>query len=560
MSFSTFNFCGMDSEKDLGITVTEIKRSILPEIAEQKRSLPGIEIFEGTTIGAKLFTIDCMLEAQSDREAVLKMRDLAAFFKQTLDDEYPLIFSEESDVVYYSHVVELSECARVAQNTNDYTFTIKFSCSEGLGVGEVVETQLTETTTLITPTGNDTTYPIFTVVPKKELTSIAIADGEGGYMFLGGGFDTENQDTAVNQVPRILSDPCNTLASWTRITAENLTFNVENGIVSSVADMRTTGKSLRVSQKDGKDYFGGNVSKKWHGPARMQWLSSACDDWKVEARMYHKKGYARAMNKIEVYLLNPQGKRIGKIMLKDNDNSYEVLAHAQIGYDSNGLSRTVYSSNSDPTVKRTKNGSNKKKTIKYKEKYTKVTGKGKSKKKTTAYRTKTMQLPQDLDENTFTGFYGVCVFVKKGNVFTASFQKCDSNGKPIGKVWKKTITDKKGDFSKDQLGGIAVYMGKYDITEDSKNVPYTANKLALTDLKVYKILGDTEEIVARPGDEITFNCEESTVYKNGVRYMSNFYIGSEFLEMKGGIESSFAVSPQPGEDADWFLDYAGRYS
>ncbi|PJN91221.1 phage tail protein, partial [Bacillus sp. mrc49] len=292
--------------------------------------------------------------------------------------------------------------------------------------------------------------------------------------------------------------------------------------------------------------------------ARQQWFSKALKDWKVEARMYLKKGYARASNKIDLYLLDSEGRRVGKITLKDNDNSYEVAAHAQIGYDSVS-SKTVYSSDNDSSVKRTKNGSNKKKTIKYKETVKVTTGKGKKKKTSTKVVSKTMALPQDLDENTLTGFYGVCTFEKVGNKYTASFQKCNNNGQPAGKKWRGTYTDSAKKYG-DSIAGVAVYIAKYDITEDSKNVAYKPNPAALTDLKVYEVLGDTVEIVARAGDEIVINCEENKVYKNGSMFLENLYIGSEFLTMNGGVPSSFTVSPEPVSEASWWMDYSPRYN
>ncbi|MBK5446070.1 distal tail protein Dit [Peribacillus sp. TH24] len=563
MSIETkFNYCGFDSRSDLGLMVVDIKRPILAETTEQTTTIPGMfgTIYEGLSFGAKVFTIDVLLEASSERDRVLKLRELANLFTQTGDgDEYPLIFSDESEVVWYVHPVDVSEPQRVAPADNSVLFSIKFSSSEGVALGEKVEQILTKQTTVITPGGNTTTYPIFTVVPTAETTSIAIASDDESYIYLGAGFDQENQDKPINKQPRILNDACNTLASWTKLTAANLTFNIENGVISSDSDMRTTGQALRVALKDNEDYFGANVSKKWHGPARQQWFSKALKDWKVEAHLYLRKGYARARNKIELYLLDSEGRRVGKIMLKDAENSYEVLASAQIGYDSNGVAKSVYNSNNDSSVKRTKNGSNAKKTIKYKETVKVTTGKGKTKKATTKVVSKTMALPQDLDENTFTGFYGVCTFQKVGNKYSATFQKCLSNGKPTGKKWSGTYTDSTNKFG-DEIAGVAVYIGKYDITEDSKGVKYKANPAALTDIKVYEILGDTVEIVARAGDEIVINCEENKVYRNGSLFLENLYIGSEFLTMSGGVPRSFTVSPEPGSGASWWLDYSPRYN
>lgn len=551
---------GFNSKRDLKLIIEDIKRPLVPDVSEQIQDIPGMRgvVYQGMNIGQKVFDITFFMQCKNDRDCVLQMRDLSNFFVQMMDGkEYPLIFSDEKDVTWWVHPVSVSVPERVSQTSYDSTFTVTFNSSAGTGVGETENKDLTSTTTLITPKGNTATYPVFTLVAGESLTKVGISDGEK-YVYLGRGFDVENQDAPINQMPRILTDECNTLATWTKITSDKVTFNIENGVISDDADMRSTGKALAVTQKDSKDYFGKNVESKWHGPVRMQWLTTVCDDWKITARMYVNNKYARAMGKIELYLLDSNGRRIGKLMVKDNDESLENTVQAQIGYDSNGTHQEVYLSSEDSSIKVSK-GSTEKKTIKYKTQVkTTTTKSGKSTTKTKTV-SKTMSLPQDLSTNTYTDFYGHISLMKKGNQYTASVQLLDSNGNTTGKLRTATYTDSNNKFG-DKLAGVAVYIAKWDITEDKNDVSYSPNTLQLSDIKVWQLLGETNQLVVEKGDELVIDSSDNNIYKNGTAFNENLYIGSDFFEMTGGIESAFALSPPPSNTNKWYLTYKPRYN
>ncbi len=538
-------------------------RQIIPEASEQTVEIEGMRgtVYEGMVLGSKIFTIDVILSCESERDRVLKLRDLSNFFVQMMDgQEYPLIFDDEQDVVWYVHPTDVSNPERIARTSHDVKFTITFKCSSGTGEGRMYEKQLTKTTTKLTPKGNTTTYPVFTFVGKKQ-TKIGISNGSE-YVYLGKGFDVENQDAPINLRPRILNDSCTTLATWTKLTSSDTRFNIENGVISDDADIRTTGKALAVTQIKGEDNFGKAVSGSWHGPARIQWLTKACDDWEVSTRMYVNNKYPRARGKIELYLLDINGKRIGKFMVKDNDESLTNTVQVQLGYDSNGTHKEIYLSSNDATVS-TKKGSTAKKEIKYKEKV-KVTKTDKKGKKTTTTETvtKTLSLPQDLTTNTYTDFYGTMTLKKQGNKYTATVQLLDTNGNPVGKLRTATYTDSSNQFG-DKLAGVAIYLAKWDITEDTSEVAkteYKENTLQLSDVKVWELIGETNQFVVDEGDEIIINCSNQTVTKNGTAFMENVYIGSEFFEMTGGIETAFSLSPKPSNENEWYVTYKERYN
>uniref|UniRef100_UPI001873D9FC distal tail protein Dit n=1 Tax=Caenibacillus caldisaponilyticus TaxID=1674942 RepID=UPI001873D9FC len=332
MSELTFNFCGIYAE-ELSLTVNDIRRAVVPEITENVQNIPGMvgELFLGNSYGKLIFEIDVTLKANDARDRAEKLHDLANLFMTFGDGEWPMIFSNDAEYTYYGHFTNISMPQKILEGHPWVTFTLTFACSDPKGYGEYESYDITENPILITPNGTAECYPIFTCIPKKDITKIAITDEEGNYVFIGADVDPDTGDEPVDLEPLVLHDPCNTLATWTEVTKDNITFDLENGIPSG--HMRSTTDSIKVAlDSNGVSDFGPATNdKKWHGPVRMQWLPGAYSDFRLLVRMYNYQYYPRAHGKCEVYLLDENGERMGKIMLKDASNSKEVAAQIQIG-------------------------------------------------------------------------------------------------------------------------------------------------------------------------------------------------------------------------------------
>ncbi|MGC4375932.1 distal tail protein Dit [Fictibacillus sp. Mic-4] len=549
---TTFNFCGVDS-KDLGLIVNEVKKPVTPEIKENTQDVPGMlgEIFLGNSYGQKTFEITVTIKASSEQERVQKIDQLNELVMTFGSGEYPMIFSTEADYTYYGHFSAISVPERLSQ-THWATCTLTFSCSDPRGYGEYEAYDLIQNPVTITPNGKAECFPIFTCMPKKDVTKIAITDEEGNYIYVGADVDPDTGDSPVNKEPLVLHDPCNTLATWTEITKSNLTFELENGIPSGT--MRSTADAIKVGlTSDGYADFGPATNdKKWHGPVRLQWLPNGYDDFRIRVRMWNNQYYPRSRGKCEVYLLDSNGVRFGKFMLKDNGNSEEVYAQIQLG-KSNDFHNLYYGKGKIRKGKKTT------KTIKLGAGTKEVKSKGKTK---TEQQWKTVKIDEDTTKSTFTNFYGYLELQKIGNKYRAEIMKFDDNSNP---AWDKPIvvtwTDTQKKYGK-SLAGIAFYTAKMDIEEDAANPVkrYTNNGMALSDVKVWSIInggnGSTSKptVIAHKGDEIKLNCEDRTVYKNGAFFMKNLYIGSQFPTMQGGVPKTFAFEPGL-EDADWYIEY-----
>lgn len=422
-----------------------------------------------------------------------------------------------------------------------------FACSDPKGYGEYQSFDLSSNPATIVADGTSETYPIFTCIPKKDVRKIAISDEDGRYVFIGADVDPDTGDTPVDLEPRVVHDEANTLAYWTAVTSP--TFPVENGVVRGT--LSSYPNTIRPSDF-GANYGTGDGAK-WHGPLSLRWLPGEYPDYRIRVRLMNRQFYPRAQGKIELYFLNTAGERIGKFMLKDNGTESKlVYAQVQIGVGNSKHKDLYYGPG------KIKSGKTTTKTIKVKNGTKTVTEKGKKK---TTQLWKTVKLEEDGDTGEFTNFYGYMELQKIGNKYRVEILKQTYDGNP---GWSKPLvvnwTDSKNEYT-EALAGLALYCAKFDITEDvvDPRVNYKNNELALCDIEVWSIINggnqaNKPEVIARAGDEVKINCEDHRVYKNGAYFMKKFYIGSEFLDIKGGISKTFAFEPDLSE-ADWYIEY-----
>jgi predicted phage tail component-like protein len=548
----TFNFCGVNAE-DLSLTVNDIRRAVTPEITENVQSVPGMtgELFLGNSYGKLIFEIDVTLKADDARDRAQKLHDLAALFTTFGSGEWPMIFSNDAEYTYYGHFTNISLPQKILEGHPWVKFTLTFACSDPKGYGAYESHDMTENPIIITPNGTAECYPIFTCIPRKDVTYITITDQDENYVFIGENVDPDTGSMPIDKEPLVFHDTCGTMANWETVTQETLTFTPENGVVGGA--MRSDKDALKPAlDSKGHPNFGAPVKDKWHGPMVRQWLNGQYQDYRVRVWLWNNEYYARAHGKVECYLLDSLGNAIGKITLKDNSQSKKAIVQVQVINGSNFYNIHYGEGNIYKKEKKTV-------TIKVKNGTVTVEEKGKKK---TVQKWKTLTLPEDPTTDTYTNFYGYIQLQKIGNKFRVEIMKCDSDHNP---VWDKPVvtnwTDTKNIYNQ-KLAGVAVYIAKWDIEEDTANPPteYQDNGMAVSDIKVWEIIdggnGATTNptIIARAGDEIKINCEDRTIYKNGAIFMENFYIGSKFPTLQGGVPKTFAFDPGL-DDAEWYYEY-----
>lgn len=565
----TFTFGGFNSARDLNLIVNEVERGILGDITEVIQEIPAMvgNSFLGMNYGAKKIEIECTMKTDTEEDRAELIHELGNLFNLEGNDEYDLILSDEPRYIYEAHVSSISVPERISQTNSWSKFTITFSCSTPYAFSEQVDVPILEETQNIVFEGSAPTFPVITIVPKTDLKEIAITNSAGEYVYIGEGENTESNASEVNKEPRIVRDECNTLATWTKITEDNLKFNMENVHLASDTDLKAGANSLRIAEKSGKPYFGAATKGKWHGAGRFLTLPESCSDWRVRVRIYNNQNSYRAKNKIEVYLLDELGNRIGKLMLKDNDNSRRVGIGADVGKSTDSRKIIYGSIGSEKDVPKKANTTTRKVTVKVgtktvtQTKKDSKTGKTTKTKKTVA-DTKTVNLTYEFKYSTYTDFYGWLQLQKIGNAITFTLQQLTSKGAASGKQVVKKYTDTGNHTMNKKLASIACVISKYDNTEDfidgsnsteDAKIAYVANDMALCDVMVWNILdggnaANTERpVVAYEGEQIVIDSQDNRVYKNGVPFMEELNLGSTFFQETGRNESAYSFYPSPDE-------------
>ncbi|MCH8632304.1 phage tail domain-containing protein [Lactiplantibacillus plantarum] len=486
---------------------------------------------------------------------------------------------------------------------------------------------LTDSTTFsVTPDGNATTEPVFTVVPTESINRAGIVyddayNSKQSYSYVGEDVDAENGTEAATGDTLILHDPMDTRNKWSTLTSTS--FELENSSVDGkMATLSTSG--FRVATHTAKVYnsSGSYTNKKvanfgtaknhsytdFYGPVVMRTLSTAPTDWQVDVRMsmHVKQSYAKG--KIEFYLLDEDGARHGKIMLKDNTDSGKVMAQLQIGTHSahthlyEGYGKTTKGKTSTKTIKYY-DSSTTKKTVKSKVRYSaskiksyKATLKKLENKKklTTAQKkqlkklkalsaanwyytttssesvaeAKTVTTPADTSTSSFSDFYGLFRIRKVGNKYTYKIEQLDSTTHKTKKNGFSTSGSKTLSSSYAfSLAKIAMHTAKmningldtYDSTSKGNTVYYKNDVMSGYDLKVYQAV-DTEDVtpIADSDNTLKFDFQEHKIYKDDAEYMDKLSIGSSWPSLQGGEETEIAISPTIAT-ANWAMTYRPTY-
>ena len=513
-----------------------------PEISPENVNVPGrIGLLNmGNDIGARQITLEITLNCSSQEDFNEKRLYLENLVILQEPVEKPLILDTDTKWTYYGQFTALSDFEWL--NGYDHKVTLTFSCSDPLKYGEQYDVPITDGLLTITPHGQQKTSPIFSAIATADNTWCGLSSYDQ-YVYVGGKIDVESGEEALDVYTPVLQDTAQDLNLWQRVSNDSVTWDVTSGNVGKGSDFQQNDDDISVKE------FGENQGSKneWYGPALKRMMTKELDNWKVTWRIRTVNRYARAENKLELYLLDGTGKAIGKLSIKDDGNGSDQAIYVQ-AYTGTGLVKNVGSF--IPTVKKKKTV-----TVAKKQKVKTTDKKGK-----VTYKWVTLKEPLKANEaiNDFSNFYGYIEFEKVGNKFFAKVVKMDETTRNEVKTWESVWTDTRDTFKK-AVAGFGLYAGKRAITEDSKGISYKANYMAFCDLRVYEriqiydetIISSNPETIIFEGDEIVFDCESGRVYKNGQLFMEALHNGSDWITLYGGVEEQLAFA----EGFDWTMHY-----
>ena len=551
-----FEFDGFNSYSDMGLYLNHVNKPLSGAISNSRISVPGKygDINLGNGYGAKTFTLSCQFIAITNAKYNEMVHNLAAYLIRRNDDgaEYELKLGDEPDVSYYGTFTSLPELTQVEEGVNSGKFDLVFTCSDPKGYLPTLTRRATTEPYLVNPGGTGEAYPIYEFELKKDAYEIGISHGGDGYVDIG--YSVEDDNVVVDKEPVIVSDPCNTLATWTNLTV--VPFAIV-GDIDGKFQSNADSISVKKDTKAGSMYQYGTTGthKDFYGPMIIhEGLSKSVTDFDLKFRMHHAKNYHRGISKSEVYLVDSNNKNIGRIYIQDAKQGMASFCSVYLG---SGTQKKLYHGWYE-----WKNGANytDKITITKKGSKTTTTGKGKKKKsKTTVTYPKSTDKIEDFNNTSyFNESFVQFHFRKVGTTVVMDIQEVNDNGSLKNKYIVKNksyILSEKQDFN---LATIAYHAAKRDITEDKINPKtkkptklYNYGWNSITSYTVKEILAvDVVEpqIIGHKGDTIIANFETKHVdlvsASGDVKPLDKYVsFGSMFPPLKGGVSTSIGFSP-----------------
>lgn len=557
-----------------------------PAMAEQVTDIPAMygNQFNGTDYTSRTISIPVSIYCADNQDRFNQiMHNLSGLLLS--DDpsdnnkEYQLIFGFEPKVSYWGHITAISDPAPINTGMYDMTLTITFVQSDPRATLPQVETPLKNGLNTITVDGTARTEPVIQIIPKRDLKHVGVTLNGGEY---GLGPDSdEDQAVAVQPYTQVVnSDVLNTMAEWTNDA-------------NAIAQMKTAGKYTYQGQADSnrdtqvlmvklangvKQY--GTHQPDWYGPGvRFTGMTNSLTNYRVKTRIHHIKHSGthngRAMGRVEVLLLDPNGATIGRFGLADTNSGGTPTCYLQItkpggafaggdgkhetlfmgkgpsGSSSNGRDQKIKIKTGTTTktvVKRSRNKRGKvtTKTINEKvDKYITVV----NKEENSALSTSWLEL--DLTKN--------------GKVFSWSITQYYTSGSHNGQPCKDpkrflivhgTFVDRNSNYQS-ALGGIGGVFFKHSIAEDDENVGYENPYLSITHLDIYQVndvAQDAPKYIANAGQEIVLNCETDSTTVGGK--LASPIWSTDYPKLSPGVNSLTMIGDL--DDAQITLKYLPR--
>ncbi|MDO8183172.1 distal tail protein Dit [Lactiplantibacillus plantarum] len=584
---SDFEYAGLNSRDDLQAVMGAVTLPSAPAMAEQATDIPAMygNQFNGMDYTSRTISIPITIIARGSQDKYKQiMHNLSGLLLS--DDpsdngkEYPLVFGFEPKVTYWGHITAISDPQFINQGAWDATLTITFVQSDPRATLPQVETPLKNGLNTITVDGTARTEPVIQVVPKRDLKHIGFTLNGGEY---GLGPDSdEDQAVAVQPYTQVVnSDVLNTMAEWTNDA-------------NAIAQMKTAGKYIYQGEADSnrdtqvlmvklangvKQY--GSHQPDWYGPGvRFTGMTNSLTNYRVKTRIHHIKHSGthngRAMGRVEVLLLDPNGATIGRFGLADSSSGGTPTCYLQItkpggtfaGGDGkhetfyNGKGPSGSSSNGKDVKVQLKTGTTTK-TVTKKSKNAK-TGKvtTKSVKETV---TNYMTVVNKEEKSALSTSWLQLDLIKNGKVFSWSITQYYTSGSHSGQpctdpkrflIVHGTFVDTNSNYQS-ALGGIGGVFFKHSIAEDDENVGYENPYLSITHLDIYQVndvAQDAPKYIANAGQEIVLNCETDSTTVGGK--LASPIWSTDYPKLSPGVNSLTMIGDL--DDAQITLKYLPR--
>jgi predicted phage tail component-like protein len=467
---------------------TEIKTTKIP-------NMDG-EYFIDKKYTSDTFTVECFIKAP-DRKGVMYVAEELGKWLAT-DEPQPLIFSDKPDRVYYA-IVQGSTSLEKIVNLGQGSITFFLPDPFSYGPAKLLNLQPNTTNTIVNE-GTAKSFARFNLTFKKSSSFLSLISPDGVVML---GNPKTPEKTTIPKYKTVLNDDMSAVSRWTASNSAQVDGDIVQGSFVS------NGYSFQVTDY-GTEPTSGNG---WFGPAMRRDLSETATDFEVTVKIGLMSLFPAEMGRIEVYLYDANGVRLGKMQMKDTLESYE--ANQAEGWLGDGRQSQIGKMILD--VKGTKPAP---KVISQK-----VNGKVIKK---TIY---------PFAYGQYNNFKGYLYFRREGTKYQLQIGREEADGT---RHTRTTVSydDKAKKFAKGDLAYVVVHMAKYKGHATPKTGFY------IEDVKVTKLQkgGTTyNEDIINAGDVVTVDMASGEVTCNGADFQAELDIASKFFGFDGSTETEIKI-------------------
>jgi len=416
---------------------------------------------------------------EGDEQALRYKEELANWL--LTDEAVPLFFDDELGRVYYAVVNNtIDDFERISILRKG---TITFVCLDPYAYSTQQKTQmLNSDINIVLNEGTADTYPNFEATVINPITHLDIV-AENGYMRIGQPIEADQTPFVKEQL--ILRDTMATLTGWTSAS------DVDGGVVAG--EMYSDGAATFRAQSYG-------TGSQWHGPAVKKSLSEQLQDFQIDVYMTLKTTEVTEAGRVEIYLLDVNNNRIGKLSLKDMlvgaDNT---MGEIRIGPLQGGH-----------------------------------------------YLIQTHGVRPGLWNN----FYGILRLRREGNQLQAYIAMIDTqNGSQHHTRWNEIYVDVEEKYLT-RLAQIQVHIGQYADR-------HWVRDIGVHEIRVWKI-NQQQGIpyIAQPGDQIIVDHKTNNILINGESRIDLKDFGASYFPLKKGYNF---IGYSPADDVDMTIKWRERF-
>ncbi|SFX82851.1 putative phage tail component, N-terminal domain-containing protein, partial [Thermoactinomyces sp. DSM 45891] len=410
----------------------------------------------GNELEDRVISADITIEADSLSDLLQKVRDFGEWLYYT--EAKPLQLLDDPDVYYLAKLTgdtDLNLLLSIGQ------CRISFLCTDPYAYGNEKEVLFQSGSVEVENQGGVDTPPLIEMEFTEPTTEFSIFNGAQNLYF----GQPAHTDSKVENIPTqklVIDDDGSSIAKWTSGIA------MDGGTVTG--SFESNGEEIRVA-----DYGKGEG---WHGPAKIKVFPQPLQDFSVEARVgfttLAMEGHGGRVGRIEIYLLDVNNNRIGKMALC---NFTTAMNRPTMEARTGTLDDGHYFVN------------------------------------------------QDLEGLFLARFSGRISISRIGQMWNF---KMNRGGFVTAQVWSNQYFDTES-LHQTPIAGIQIHIGAR-----GENDPYTNAYFDLVRVFEENVIQEETPNVFEKGDQLQIDCASGEVLKNGFPFYSSLKPSSQFLRLEKG--------------------------